>query len=186
VGVRLFGVRRTSAIVSVSVIAYAFFFLRRVYEQQKNGIMETVNTSQQTLAFIHDKSPILDSICNDLTDLGFEILCRSEHIGDGIMQLSALKSLPTVCIIDLDFCDKNVLAELQELHTKYPSMKLIAFSDKDSERAVKPLLEIGFAGYLLIGSDADDFKKAIEGVSNDGRYFSVGVAKIAQEYFGKD
>ncbi|SEH63622.1 hypothetical protein SAMN02927937_00610 [Paenimyroides aquimaris] len=148
--------------------------------------METVNTSQQTLAFIHDKSPIADIICNDLTDLEFEILYRSEHIGNGITQLSALKSLPEVCIIDLDFYDKNVLAELQELHTKYPSMKLIAFSDRDSEQAVKPLLEIGFAGYLLIGSDADDFKKAIEGVANGGRYFSVGVADIAQEYFGNN
>ncbi|PZP39720.1 MAG: histidine kinase, partial [Pseudopedobacter saltans] len=63
-------------------------------------------------------------------------------------------------------------------------VKLIAFSDKDSEKAVKPLLEIGFVGYLLIGSDTDDFKKAIDTVANNGRYFSMGVAKIAQEYFG--
>lgn len=145
--------------------------------------METTNKTKQTLAFIHDKSPIVDIICNDLIDLGFEILSRSEHIEDGITQLFSLKSLPEVCIIDLDFYDKNVLAELQELRTKYPTIKLIAFSDKDSEQAVKSLLEIGFAGYLLFGSDADDLKKAIEVVSNDGRYFSVGVAKIAQEYF---
>ena len=76
------------------------------------------------------------------------------------------------------------MAELQELRTKYPSIKLIAHSDIDTEKAIKPLLEIGFDSYLLIGSDADDFKKAIEGVSNGGGYFSVGVAKIAQEYFG--
>ena len=145
--------------------------------------METTNKTKQTLAFIQDKSPIVDIICDDLTDLGFEILYRSEHIEDGITQLSSLKSLPEVCIIDLDFYDKNVLAELQELRIKYPSIKLIAFSDKDSDQAVKSLLEIGFVGYLLIGSDAEDFKKAIEVVSNDGRYFSVGVAKIAQEYF---
>ena len=37
VGVRLFGGGRTSALMPVSVIAYAFFFLRRVYEQQKIG-----------------------------------------------------------------------------------------------------------------------------------------------------
>lgn len=148
--------------------------------------MDTINKPKQTLAFIHDKSPIVDIICNDLSALGFEILYRSEHIEDGITQLSALKSLPEVCIIDLDFYDKNVLAGLQELRTKYPSIKLIAFSDKDSEQAVKPLLEIGFSSYLLIGSDADDFKKAIEGVSGGGRYFSVGVAAIAQEYFGRN
>ncbi|NAW51822.1 DNA-binding response regulator [Elizabethkingia argentiflava] len=148
--------------------------------------METGTAKKKlTLGFINDKSPIADIICNDLTNLGFEILYRSEYIDDGITQLSALKSLPEVCIIDLDFYNKNVLAELRKLHTKYPSIKLIAFSEKDSEQAVKPLLEIGFAGYLLIGSDADDFKKAIEEVSNGGKYFSAGVAKIIQEYFGR-
>lgn len=146
--------------------------------------METVNKAGQTLVFIHDKSPIVDIICNDLTNLGFEILYRSEHIEDGITQLSALKPLPEVCIIDLDFYDKNILAQLQKLRTQYPTIKLIAHSDIDTEKAVNQLLEIGFDSYLLIGSDADDFKKAIEGVSNGGRYFSVGVAKIAQEYFG--
>lgn len=149
--------------------------------------MDNVSTlKKNSVAFINDKSPIADIICNDLTNLGFDILYSSEHIKNGITQLSALKSLPEVCIIYLDFHDKNVLAELRELHTKYPSIKLIAFSEEDSEQAVKPLLEIGFSGYLLIDSDADDFKKAIEGVSIGGRYFSMGITEIAQEYFQKE
>lgn len=149
--------------------------------------METGTTQQRiTLAFINDKSPILDLTCNDLVASGIEVFFRSESTEDGLSQLSALKELPTVCIIDLDFYDKNVLAQLQKLSMQYPTIKLIAHSDIDTEKAVKPLLEIGFAGYLLIGSDADDFKKAIEGVSNGKRYFSVGVAEIAQEYFGNN
>ncbi|MDV3568811.1 histidine kinase [Elizabethkingia anophelis] len=146
--------------------------------------METGTKQKKiTLAFINDKSPIVDIICNDLTKLGFEILHRSEQIKDGLSQLSSLKELPTVCIIDLDFYDKNVLAQLQELRTQYPTIKLIAHADIDAEKAVKPLLKIGFGGYMLIGSDTDDFKKAIETVINGGRYFSMGVADIAQEYF---
>src|SRR5690606_2551219 len=100
--------------------------------------------------------------CNDLVASGIEILFRSENIEDGLSQLSALKELPEVCIIDLDFYDNSVLAQLQKLSTQYPTVKLIAHSDRDTEEAAKPLLEIGFSGYLLIGSDADDFKKAIE------------------------
>ena len=146
--------------------------------------METGTAQQKiALAFINDKSPILDLTCNDLVASGIEILFRCENIEDGLSQLSALKELPKVCIIDLDFYDKNVLAQLQKLKTQYPTIQLIAHSDNDTKKAVKPLLEIGFAGYLLIGSDTDDFRKAIEGVSNGKRYFSVGVAEIAQEYF---
>lgn len=146
--------------------------------------METGAVKQKiTLAFINDKSPILDLICNNLINSGIEVLFRSENIKDGLSQLSALKSLPNVCIIDLDFYDSNVLAQLRELKSKYPNIKLIAFSDKESEQAVIPLLEIGFDSYMLIGSDANDFKTAIEGGINGKRYFSMGVSKIAHEYY---
>lgn len=49
-------------------------------------------TSQQkiTLAFINDKSPILDFICKDLIASGTEVLFRSESIEDGLSQLFSL------------------------------------------------------------------------------------------------
>ena len=146
--------------------------------------METVNNLDQTsIAFINDKSPILDLTNNDLVASGINVLFRSENIEDGISQLSSLKTLPKVFIIDLDFHDMIVLTQLRELRTKYPNIKLIAYSDIDVDKTVKAVLEIGFESYLLIGSDTDDFKKAIEVIINGGRYFSVGVAEIAQEYF---
>ena len=123
--------------------------------------MDTINRPKQSLAFINDKSLILDSICNDLSGSGFAIIFRAETIEDAITQLAALKSLPEVCIIDLDFYDKNVLAGLQELRTKYPGVRFIAHSDIDNEKVGKALLDIGFLSYLLVGSDIIDFKKAI-------------------------
>ena len=149
--------------------------------------METVNNLDQTsIAFINDKSPILDLTNNDLVASGINVLFRSENIEDGISQLSSLKTLPKVFIIDLDFHDMIVLTQLRELRTKYPNIKLIAYSDIDVDKTVKAVLEIGFESYLLIGSDTDDFKKAIEVIINGGRYFSMGVAKIAQKYFGNN
>ncbi|KOS05807.1 histidine kinase [Flavobacterium akiainvivens] len=124
--------------------------------------MET-GTAQKTisLSFINDKSPITDSICKDLAASGMEILSRSESIEDGLSQLSSLNKLPKICIIDLDFYDRNVLAQLHILKTEYPSIKLIAHSDIDDEKVGKSLLDIGFSSYLLLGSDVEDFKKAI-------------------------
>jgi DNA-binding NarL/FixJ family response regulator len=146
--------------------------------------METVTTQQKTtLGFINDKSPILDLTCNGLIASGIEVLLYSANIEVGLSQLSALKELPKVCIIDLDFKDHNVLAQLRELRVKYPKIKLIAHSDIDVDKTVKAVLEIGFESYLLIGSDADDFKKAIEVIIDGGRYFSLGVADIAHKYF---
>ena len=127
--------------------------------------METCTSQQKiTLAFINDKSPILDLICNDLIASGLEVLSRFESIDDGLSQLSELKELPNVCIIDLDFYDKSVLAQLQELSTQYPTIKLIAHSDIDTETVGRILLDIGFSSCLLLCSDADDFRKVIEKV----------------------
>lgn len=129
--------------------------------------MDTERKNQHiSIAFINDKSPVIDVISKDLLTFGFEILFKSENIEDGLAHLSSLKSLPQVCIIDLDFYDKNVLAQLHDLKNQFPTIKLIAHSDIDEEETVNALLKIGFAGYLLIGSDADDFRKAIESVSN--------------------
>lgn len=131
--------------------------------------METGTAQQKTpLAFINDKSPILDVICNELDNSGVEILFRSENIESGSSQLSVLTVLPDVCIIDLDFYDKNVLAQLRELKTLYPSIKLIAHSDIDNEEVGKNLLDIGFSSYLLVGSNADDFRRVIEIQTNKG------------------
>ena len=123
--------------------------------------METGTAQQKIiLAFINDKSPILDLICNELISSGIEILFRSENIEDGLIKLSALNELPKICIIDLDFYDKNILVQLQGLRTKYPTIKLIAHSDIDDEKIGRALFDLGFFSYLLVGSDIIDFKKA--------------------------
>ena len=114
--------------------------------------------NQISIAFINDQSPIINAISQGLSISGFEILFISENIEDGIAQLSELKVLPQVCIIDLDFYDKNVLASLQGLKRQYPLIKLIAHSDIDDENVIKMLFEFGFSKYVLIG---EDMKKAI-------------------------
>lgn len=129
--------------------------------------METGTAQQKTtIAFINEKSPILDLICDGLIASEFEIIFRSETIKDGLFQLASLKELPRVCIIDLDFYDKQILSKLQKLRLEYPTIKLLSHSDIDNEKIGKALLDIGFSNCLLIGSDVDDFRKAIDKAVN--------------------
>ncbi|MEN2436104.1 hypothetical protein AAH994_11885, partial [Weeksellaceae bacterium A-14] len=139
-----------------------FLFVQELHLTQKGNDMKT-GTVQETisLSFINDKSPVTDNICKDLAASGMEILSRSESIENGLSQLSSLNELPKFCIVDLDFYDQNVLTQLQKLRIEYPTIKLIAHSDIDDEKVGKFLLEIGFSSCMLVGSDIDDFKKAI-------------------------
>ncbi len=127
--------------------------------------MDTVNSLEtNNIAFINDKNPVIDAVAKDLATSGINILFRAEDVKDALSQLSALKELPDVCVIDLDFHDKGVLTQLGVLKTKYPNLKLIIHSDIDDVETVKALSKIGIDSYLLMGSDVDDFKRAIERV----------------------
>lgn len=127
--------------------------------------METKNINPITTAFINDKSPVMDLIHDDLVSSGIDVIFRSDSVTDGNSQLSALKSLPNICIIDLDFSDKDIMKQLRELRRQYPKLKLIAHSDMDDEKIIRELAVLGFSKYVLIGND---MKKAIDGVVNSG------------------
>ena len=99
--------------------------------------METdAHQKEISVAFINDISPVLDEICKSLATSGIKIVFRSEHIKDGLFQLSALKTLPKVCVIDLDFYSNEIIQQLIEIRTQYPSIKLIAYSDIDEEKTI--------------------------------------------------
>lgn len=125
--------------------------------------METKNINRITTAFINDRNPVMDLIHDDLVSSGIDVIFRSDSVTDGNNQLLALKSLPNICIIDLDFSDKGIIKQLRELRSQYPTLKLIAHSDMDDEKIIRELAELGFSKYVLIGTD---MKKAIDSVVN--------------------
>lgn len=127
--------------------------------------METENINPITTAFINDKSPIMDAIHDNLIASDVDVIFRADNIANGDKQLSSLKTLPDVCIIDLDFFDKDITMQLRELRSQYSTMKFITHSDIDDEKVIKMLFEFGFSKYVLIG---EDMKKAIDGVVNGG------------------
>ncbi len=140
----------------------------QVSTNNKIDVMETdAHQKEISVAFINDISPVLDEICKSLATSGIKIVFRSEHIKDGLFQLSALKTLPKVCVIDLDFYSKEIIQQLIEIRTQYPSIKLIAYSDIDEENIVSSLVKLGFSSYLLVGSDTDDLKKAFKRIYNE-------------------
>src|SRR5690606_18920543 len=115
--------------MSVSVVACAFFVASTPYRIKNYVNMETKNINRITTAFINDRSPVMDLMHDNLVSSGVDIVFRSDNVVDGINQLSALRSLPNICIIDLDFSDKGIMKHLRELRSQYPKLKLIAHTD---------------------------------------------------------
>ncbi len=91
---------------------------------------------------------------------------RTETVENCLHKLSELNTLPQVCVIDLNFHRQDIIAIIKKLRTHYPTIKLIAHSDIDDDKVGKALLNIGFSNYLILGSDIDDFKRAIDKTAN--------------------
>ncbi|MDN3692300.1 response regulator transcription factor [Chryseobacterium tructae] len=135
------------------------------------------------VAIIDDHDMLRNGICQFLDSFGFAMMFEVEN---GVLALEKIERshlIPDVCIVDVNMPVMNGFELTEILSKKYPAIKIIAFSVNDEEKDVLKMLECGADGYVLKGADPDELKKAIEVVYNGERYFSVGVSKIAKEYF---
>ncbi len=108
----------------------------------------------------------------------FSIMFEADNGQQAIQNIEESKQLPDVCIVEDDFSTAKLLLQ------KYHDLKVLVSSTDDNEETVRDMLETGVAGYVLKFNDPDELVTAVNAISNGKRYFSLGVADIAQEYFG--
>ncbi len=121
-----------------------------------------------------------------LTDFGFETIFEAANGQIAFEKMEQCEMLPSVCVIDVNMPVMDGFETTKIMRQRYPGIKILAFSVNDDANDVVRMLDCGANGYLLKGADPDEIKNAIETIANDGRYFSMGITEIAQEYFQKE
>ena len=135
------------------------------------------------VAIIDGHDMVRDGICQFLDNFGYATIFEVEN---GVLALEKIERshlIPDVCIVDVAMPVMDGFELTEILRKKYPDIKIIAFSVNDDEKDILKMLECGVNGYVLKGADPKELEEAVKVIYNGGRYFSVGVAKIAQEYF---
>jgi len=102
------------------------------------------------------------------------------QVDNGQKALEKIKEdgrLPDVCLIEEDFATAKLLLE------KHPDLKVLISSTNDNEENVLDMLKTGVSGYILKYADPDELPTAVKVLSENKKYFSVGVSRIATEYF---
>jgi len=135
------------------------------------------------VAIIDDHEMLRSGISQFLDSFGFALIFEVEN---GLLALEKIERshlMPDVCIVDINMPVMNGFELTEILSKKYPAIKIVALSVNDDENDVLKMLKCGADGYVLKGADPDELKKAIEVVYNGGRYFSIGISKIAEDYF---
>lgn len=113
-----------------------------------------------------------------LINSGFTIHFQADN-GQQAIERIASSGLPDVCVIEENF-------EANSLMVKLPDLKVLISSTKDDVKSVTDMLKKGVSGYILKYADPDELVTAVTALSKGKKYFSLGVAEIVQEYFGRN
>ena len=128
------------------------------------------------IAVIDDNAQLRELPVQQLKNAGFNVLFQADNEQQAIGKIESY-GLPDVCIVEENLASVKLLLE------RYPDLKVLVSSTEDDKQSVSDMLDAGVSGYVLKFADPDELVTAVKALSVDKKYFSVGIAAIATEYF---
>ena len=135
------------------------------------------NKNKVCVAVIDSHAQLREMPIKQLENLGYTVLFQSGYGQDALQKIKENDRLPDVCLIEENFATAKLLLK------KHPDLKVLISSTNDNEKNVLDMLKTGVSGYVLKYADPDELLTAVKVLSGNGKYFSVGVSRIATEYF---
>jgi|SRR5690554_189280 len=135
------------------------------------------NRNNVCVAVIDDNARLREMPVKQLENSGYTVLFHTGNGQDALQKLKENDRLPDVCLIEEDFATAKLLLE------KYPDLKVLISSTDDNEESVTSMLKAGVSGYILKFADPDGMLTAVRGLSENKKYFSMGIRGVAMEYF---
>lgn len=137
------------------------------------------NKNNVYVAIIDDNPKLRDMSVKQLENLGYTVLFQTGNGQDALQKIKEGGKLPDVCLIEEDFTTAKLFLE------KHPDLKVLISSTEDDTESVTDMLKAGVSGYILKYADPDELLTAVKVLSENKKYFSVGISGIASEYFKK-
>ena len=101
-----------------------------------------------------------------------EVLYSVANGKELISKLSSAKTLPDVCLLDINMPELNGFETAQQIKELWPDMKILAVSVYDSEFNIISMMRAGAGGYILKDTQPSILKVAIESIYQNGFYHS--------------
>lgn len=135
------------------------------------------NKNKVCVAVIDSHAQLREMPVKQLENSGYTVLFQTGNGQDALQKLKENDRLPDVCLIEEDFATAKLLLE------KHPDLKVLISSTEDNEESVTDMLKTGVSGYILKFADPNEMQTAVKALSENKKYFSVGISRIATEYF---
>lgn len=107
----------------------------------------------------------------------YVILFEAEN-GNDLKEKLDQKSLPDIIVMDIDMPEMDGYEAVDWLQRFHPDVNILVISMFESREAIVRMLRLGVKGYLSKSIEVEDMHMALEGIVNQGYYYSDFVANI--------
>jgi len=116
----------------------------------------------------------INSLINNFT--GYHVMFEAGN-GKEFTQKISKKFKPDIALLDINMPEMDGIATTKWIKQHYPEINVIILSMYEDAEKVLSLVKLGIKGYLLKDAEPDDFKEALDTVSNNELYYPAFVAK---------
>lgn len=106
----------------------------------------------------------------------FEVIAEASN-GNEALEIIP-EHQPDMLIVDIRMPEMTGNELVRIVSSKFPKIKTLILSMHDAQEYVLEAIEAGADGYMLKGASKVELLKALEAISNDGKYFSGDVSSI--------
>lgn len=102
----------------------------------------------------------------------YEVVVEALNGKELQQKMAAAPHLPEIMLIDVNMPVMNGVETAAWVSENYPTIKMIALSQNDSEKAIIEMIKSGCCAYMLKDTHPDELEKALQEVIKTGYYNS--------------
>jgi DNA-binding NarL/FixJ family response regulator len=120
-------------------------------------------TVQITVALVDDHKIFRQGLIEVLNHLGYAVTVEASNGRELLKKLEG-KDLPAICILDIHMPEMDGFETTRQLRSKYPKIKILAFSTDNSDVSVSKVISCGAHGFLEKGGSLEDISHSLTSI----------------------
>ena len=120
-------------------------------------------TTQITVALVDDHKIFRQGLIEVLNHLGYTVSIEASN-GNELLQKLEGNVLPEICILDIHMPVMDGFETTRQLRSKYPNIKILAFSTDNTDVSVSKVISCGAHGFLEKGGSLEEISGSLNSI----------------------